>query len=97
MKLIKFPLKVLVLPIIAALCLAYLLAKAITHISCYILGPFMLFIGIILVVMFTKSRWTDVGICGGIEVACLIALFGAAWIIVHIEDINSALIRFVQS
>ena len=57
----------------------------------------MLLVGIILVVMLTKSRWTDVAICGGIEAFCLFVLFGVTWMVANMEDLNALLIRFVQS
>ena len=97
MKLIKIPFKILALPAIVLLWLVCLIAKAATHISCYVIGPFMLLVGIILIVMLTKSRWTDVGICGAIEGLCLLALFGVTWMIANFEDLNALLIRFVQS
>ena len=97
MKLIKIPFKIIALPMIMLIWLTCFLAKAITHISCYVVGPFMLLVGIILVVMLTKSRWTDVAICGGIEAFCLIVLFGVTWMVANMEDLNALLIRFVQS
>ena len=97
MKLIKIPFRILALPVIALIWLTCFLAKAVTHISCYVIGPFMLFVGIILIVMLTKSRWADVGICGAIEGVCLLALFGVTWMIANMEDLNALLIRFVQS
>ena len=97
MKLIKIPFKIIALPMIMLIWLTCFLAKAITHISCYVVGPFMLLVGIILVVMLTKSRWTDVAICGGIEAFCLFVLFGVTWMVANMEDLNALLIRFVQS
>ena len=97
MKLMKIPFKILALPVIALIWLTCFLAKAVTHISCYVIGPFMLLVGIILIVMLTKSRWADVGICGAIEGVCLLALFGVTWMIANMEDLNALLIRFVQS
>ena len=97
MKLMKIPFKLIALPIIALIWLVCLIAKVVTHISCYVVGPFMLIVGIILIVMLTKSRWNDVAICGGIEVFCLIVLFGVTWMIANMEDLNALLIRFVQS
>ena len=97
MKLMKIPFKLIALPVIALIWLVCLIAKVVTHISCYVVGPFMLIVGIILIVMLTKSRWNDVAICGGIEVFCLIVLFGVTWMIANMEDLNALLIRFVQS
>ena len=97
MKLIKIPFKILALPVIMLIWLVCFFAKIATHISCYVIGPFMLFVGIILIMMVTKSRWTDVAICGSIEALSLIALFGVAWVIAGFEDLNAMLITFVQS
>ena len=97
MKLMKIPFKILAIPFIAVIWFVCFMAKAVTHISCYVVGPFMLLVGIILIVMMTKSRWKDVAICGGIEAFCMIALFGVTWMIANMEDLNALLIRFVQS
>ena len=97
MKLMKIPFKILAIPFIAVIWFVCFMAKAVMHISCYVVGPFMLLVGIILIVMMTKSRWKDVAICGGIEAFCMIALFGVTWMIANIEDLNALLIRFVQS
>ena len=97
MKLIKIPFKLIALPFILLIWFACFIAKAVTHISCYVVGPFMLIVGIILIVMLTKARWTDVAICGGIEAFCLVVLFGVTWLIANMEDLNALLIRFVQS
>ena len=74
MKVIKFFLKLIALPIIAVIWLACFLAKAATHISCYVFGPFMLLIGIILLVFLFQKNWTSVGVCGAVELACLVVL-----------------------
>ncbi|MCR5431378.1 MAG: hypothetical protein K6E95_02360 [Lachnospiraceae bacterium] len=97
MKFIKLPFKILALPLIAMIKLFCILAKVIVHISCYIISPFMILVGIILLVMLSKERWTDVGVCGAIEGLCLIALFGVTWVIAHMEDLKSLLVKFVMS
>ncbi len=97
MKLIKLPFKILVLPVIALIWLVCLIAKAVTHLSCYVIAPFMLVIGIVLISMLFKHRWTDVGILGTVEVLCLVLLFGVTWMIANMEDLNALLIRFVRS
>lgn len=97
MKVIKLFLKLIALPIIAVIWLACFLAKAATHISCYVFGPFMLLIGIILLVFLFQKNWTSVGVCGAVELACLVVLFGTTWMIANMEDLNAVLIRFVHS
>ena len=71
MKLIKLPLKILALPLIVLIKLVCIIAKVITHLTCYIISPVMILVGIILLVMLSQERWTDVWACGAIEGICL--------------------------
>lgn len=97
MKAVKFLFKLIALPIIAVIWLTCFIAKAATHISCYVFGPLMLLIGIILVVFLCQQNWLSVGVCGAVELACLVVLFGTTWMIANMEDLNALLIRFVHS
>lgn len=45
MKLVKLPFKILALPVMLVLGALGLIAKLATNLSCYIVGPFMLFFG----------------------------------------------------
>ena len=97
MKLIKLPLKILALPLIVLIKLVCIIAKLVTHLTCYIISPIMILVGIILLVMLSQERWTDVWACGAIEGICLVALFGVTWMIANMEDLNRLLLRFVMS
>ena len=97
MRLIKLPLKILALPLIVLIKVVCIIAKVLTHISCFIISPFMIIVGIILLVMLSQERWTDVWACGAIEGVCLVALFGVTWMIANMEDLNALLVRFVMS
>ena len=97
MKLIKLPLKILALPLIVMIKLVCIITKVVTHLTCYIISPVMILVGIILLVMLSQERWTDVWACGAIEGICLVALFGVTWMIANMEDLNRLLLKFVMS
>lgn len=97
MRILKIPAKIIIAPVIAAIWLVCLIGKVATHLSCYIFGPVMLIIGIILIIMAFNLKWINVAVCGGLELACLAVLFGAAWMIANLEDLNALLIRFEKS
>lgn len=96
-KLIKLLFKILALPIIAVLFLVCLLGKAATYVSAYFFGPVMLIVLIAIIVFATKARWTDCAIFGGVELACLVAIFGTTWVILNLEDLRKWLCEFVCS
>lgn len=97
MKVIKFLFKIIALPIIAVIWLTCFLAKVATHLGAYVLAPVMILAGIILVIFLFQKKWPSVGVCGIVEGACLVILFGVTWMIANLEDLNAVLIRFVQS
>lgn len=97
MKLIKLPLKLIILPLIAIIWLVCLLAKAATHIACYIIGPLMLLIGVFIAILLFEKFWPGVWSCCALEAACLILLFGTTWMVANMEDLNACLVRFVHS
>ena len=97
MKLIKLPFKIIALPVIAVIYIACLLGKALNHISCYIIGPIMLFAGIVIVVMLCKQEWSSMMVWGLVELACFIAVFGTTVLICWVEDLNGLLVKFVRS
>ena len=97
MNLIKIPFKIIALPLIAVIWLICFVAKVVAHISCYILGPIMFVSLGIIVWMTLEQNWMN---CIGfivVEATCALLLFGTAWMIANMQDINHLLIRFVQS
>lgn len=97
MKLVKLPFKILALPVMLVLGVLGLIAKLATNLSCYIVGPFMLFLvgcGIYTIVM---QLWNQVAILAVLLLGCVGMLFGASWLIVFLESVNGRLADFVHS
>ena len=97
MKLVKLPFKILVLPVMLVLGVLGVIAKLATNLSCYIVGPFMLFLvgcGIYTIVM---QLWNQVAILAVLLLGCVGMLFGASWLIVFLESVNGRLADFVHS
>ena len=97
MKLIKIPFKIIAMPLIAFIWLICFVVKTAANISCYILGPIMFITFGIIIWMAIAHNWLS---CIGflvVEVAFALLLFGTAWMIANMQDINRLLIRFVQS
>lgn len=97
MKLVKLPFKILALPVMLVLEALGLIAKLATNLSCYIVGPFMLFLvgcGIYAIVM---QLWNQVAILAVLLLGCVGMLFGASWLIVFLESVNGRLADFVHS
>lgn len=97
MKLIKIPFKIIAMPLIAFIWLICFVVKTAANISCYILGPIMFITFGIIIWMAIAQNWLS---CIGflvVEAAFALLLFGTAWMIANMQDINRLLIRFVQS
>lgn len=97
MKLIKLPVKVLMLPVIGVLFLFCNAGKVINRLSCYVIGPFMLFLLLLIVYRAFFKDWNDCRMLAGAELVCLALVFGVTWLICQAEDLNGHLIRFVCS
>ncbi len=96
MRLAKLPFKILALPVMLVLGALGLIAKMAINLSCYIVGPFMLFLcgcGIYAIVM---QLWNQVAILAVLLLGCVVMLFGASWIIVFLENTIGRLSDFVH-
>lgn len=89
--------KIIFLPLIALITPVILLAKAATHVSCYIIGPALLVSVILAVVLGINRDWLGIGLCAGIDAVLLIVLFGTAWLIANMEDAKENMIGFLHS
>lgn len=96
-KLIKLPVKLVLLPIIAIIFIACKLIKAATHLSCYIVGPGLLLVGIMIAFMAVNKRWQDCMIFGAIGAGAFGVLFLITVITCYVEDLNEHLVHFVRS
>lgn len=97
MKLIKLPVKIILLPIIAIIFLVCKLIKVLTHLSCYIVGPGMLLILFLIIIMAMGGRWKDCLIFGSVGAGAFLTLFLITVIVCHVEDLNEHLVNFVRS
>lgn len=95
MKLVKLPFKILALPVMLVLGALGLIAKLVTNLSCYIFGPFMLFLGGCCVYAIVMQLWNQLAILIVLLLACVVMLFGASWIIVILENMNDRLLSFI--
>ena len=95
MKLVKLPFKILALPVMLVLGAVGLIAKLATNLSCYIVGPFMLFLGGCCVYTIVMQLWNQLAILAVLLLGCVVMLFGASWIIVILENMNDRLLSFI--
>ena len=95
MKLVKLPFKILALPVMLVLGSLGLIAKLVTNLSCYIVGPFMLFLGGCCVYAIVMQLWNQLAILIVLLLACVVMLFGASWIIAILENMNDRLLSFI--
>ncbi len=96
MKLVKLPIKILALPVMLVLGALGLIAKLATNLSCYIVGPFMLFLGGCCVYAIVMQLWNQLAILAVLLLGCVVMLFVASWIIVFLESTTGRLSDFVH-
>ena len=97
MKLIKLPIKLVLLPVIAIIFLACKLIKAATHLSCYIVGPAIALLIVFIIGMAFTGRYQGCLVFGAIGAATFGALFLITVITCYIEDLNGVLVNFIRS
>ena len=97
MKLLRAITKVLTVPLLAVLRLLCLLINIAAKLSCFVLGPFMLFVFCCGVYTVVKQLWSQTFLLGLIEAICLAAIFGAGFIEVELESIGDRLGGFLRS
>ena len=96
MRLVKLLFKILALPVMLVLGTLELTMKLLTNLSCYIIGPFMLFLvgcGVYAIVM---QLWSQATILAVLLLGCVLVLFGASGLIVFLEDVNGMVSDFVH-
>ena len=97
MKLIKLPIKLVLLPIIAIIYLVCKVIKAATHLSCYIVGPGLVLSLIFIIFTAVNGRWQGAMIFGAIGAGAFGLLLLTTVVICYIEDFNGLLVKFVRS
>ena len=97
MKAIRILLKIIVLPLILIIGILHVLFRALANLSCYIIGPLMLFIFGCGVYTVIKQLWSQTFLLGLMEAACFLVLFGASFVIVLLESWSHHLAAFLHS
>ena len=95
--LIKFPFKLLFLPLMIVCAGLSLLAKLCSNLSGYILSPLILFVFGCGVYTVISQQWNQVVILGIIELLCISALFGSVLMETVFDWFYAVLKGFVQS
>lgn len=96
MMLVKFLLKVLAIVVIVPVFIFMIAVKLLVNLSSYILWPFMLFLIGCAIYTIIQSAWNQLLILAIMIIACVLALFGASWVIVTLEDVSTRLKIFVK-
>lgn len=97
LKLLKLPLKLLALPLIALCVLAALLVRTAANLSGYVAGPLMLFmLGCIVFAAF-HQQWASIFLLALLEALCTAALFAAVVVETLLMDAGEALVGFLRS
>lgn len=97
MKLVKLPFKILALPVMLVLGALGLIAKLATNLSCYIIGPFMLFVGGCCVYAIVMQLWNQLAILVVLLLGCMVLLFCASGMIVFLENVTDKMADFIYS
>ena len=97
MKVVKMILKVALLPVIAVLWVADLLANMILTVGSYVLGPLMFFILFCGIYTVVKQLWNQTLLLALIEGFCVLVFFGAGWFIIMLEDVKERLMNCVRA
>ncbi len=97
MKIIRFLLKIVAFPLMLLVIMVHVLLNVLVNLSCYVIGPLMLFIlgcGIYTVV---KHLWSQTFLLALMEAACFFILFGASFVIFTLECWSERLADFIHS
>lgn len=97
MWLIKFAVKILILPVILVLGIFNALGNAATKLSCYVLGPAMFLLFGFAFYYLTQQSWLNVGILALLGVACFAIPMLAGLVLCITEDWNRWLVKFLVS
>ena len=97
MKVVKLILKVALLPAIAVLWMADLLANMLLTVGSYVLGPLMFFILFCGIYTVVKQLWNQTLLLALIEGFYVLVFFGAGWFIIMLEDVKERLMNCVRA
>ena len=94
---IKGILKILAVPGILLSATAAFIVKITTNLSCYIMGPLMIFILGCGIYSAVQRMWSSVLILVVMEIICMAVLFLAAEVLMRLEDLRDFLIGYLHS
>lgn len=97
MKVVRKFLKIMVLPLILLIGILHFILDVMAKLSCYVIGPLMLFLFGCGVYTVVKHLWNQTVLLGLMEAACFLVLFGASFVIVTLESWNQHLTAFLHS
>ena len=87
----RFLLKMMILPLIVAVSILHGCMHLLTKLSCYVLGPLMWFLFGCGIYTGVHRFWSQTFLLALLEGACFLALFGAGFVIVTLEQWHQAL------
>lgn len=96
MMLVRLLLKVLTVPLLIIFKIMELFVKVASNLSCYIIGPFMLFLIGCSIYTIIMSYWSQLAILAVMLIGCVVVLFCTSWIIVTLENTNMKLSTFLR-
>ncbi len=96
-KLIKLPFKVLTVLLLLLGTTLSILFKMVANLSCYLVGPFMLFLLGCCICSVVKQMWGALFILVLSEVACVALVFCAALVEAGLDRVNEAFVDFLHS
>ena len=97
MRLLKFPLKLLALPLMLALYTLHIIGKLASNLSAYVVGLFMLVILACGIYQVCVREWLNVAILFGVEAVCVALQFSAMLLVELAGEWAGSLGAFLHS
>lgn len=97
MRLLKIPVKLLILPVIVLLGAFNVMGNILTKLSCYVLGPAMFLLFGFALYHLTQQSWLNVGILTVLGVACFAIPMLATAALCTTENWNRLLLKYLVS
>ncbi len=85
----KIVLKVLALPLLFIVTIAYILGNLITNISSYVIALLLLVIAGCSIYCIVKALWTSLAILAGMGLAAILIIFLLVWAVVKLETLGN--------
>ena len=92
----KIVLKVLALPLLFIVTIAYILGNMITNISSYVIALLLLVITGCSIYCIVKALWTSLAILAGMGLAAILIIFLLVWAVVKLETLGNHIKEFIS-